>query len=75
MVLLLYFCTGIVVATFLTSLFHVAAFAWHSVRNRLESGASANLSGKLLKELILGWFVLACSTFSLILLSGHYPVS
>jgi hypothetical protein len=73
MLMFLYLCTGFAISTALVSLAHVVAFAWHGVRIRMESGASGNVRGTQLKEMVIGWVVLGFSIYVIIMLSAMYP--
>ena len=73
MLMFLYLCTGFSLAVSIVALAHVVAFAWHGVKKRLETGESANLKGRFLVELVVGWVVLGISISVVILLSTLYP--
>ncbi len=73
MLIFLYFCTGFAIATAVVSMANVWAFAWHGVKERLKTGESGNLRGRLLIEMIMGWIVLGFSISVIILLSNLYP--
>lgn len=69
----LYVCTGFAIATAVASMANVAAFAWHGVRIRMDSGESGNLKGRPLAEMVTGWVALGVSSTVVILLFTLYP--
>ena len=73
MLTFLYLCTGFAFSTAVVSLANVVAFGWHGVRLRVDSGASSNVRGRVLAEMVVGWVVLGVASSVLILLSTLYP--
>ncbi len=69
----LYLCTGFAFASAVVSMANVVAFAWHGVRVRMESGASGNVRGRSLAEMVIGWVALGVSSSVIILLWTLYP--